>query len=106
MIPPPVTRHVVAALVAVLEEIRDPAVARQRRCRAREDLAVPVILRAADTQLDRVAFGARAWRVAVHLVEDYDPPRRPPESSRAIGADEREGASAEELFRERVAAVA
>src|SRR5690242_4273500 len=61
------TRNVIAALIALPEEVLDAGCAGERWSRAGPDLPVPVVFRAPDAQFDLIALGPGARWVAVGL---------------------------------------
>jgi hypothetical protein len=82
-------RHVSSGADRPREQPFDAARAGDRRRAAVDDLAVPVVLGAADPELDLIAFLADGRRIAVDLVEQHDAARHAAEPAGRVRADQR-----------------
>ena len=83
----------------------DPARAADRRRRDQHDLAVPEGHRALLREVDRVALGAGAERIAVDLVAEQDADRPAREPRGRVGADDGQVPAREALVQDLVRAV-
>ena len=99
-------RHPVLPLVALGVGGLDPAQAADRRRRDQHDLAVPEGDRALLREVDRVALGAGAERIAVDLVAEQDADRPAGEPRGRVGADDGQVPAREALVQDLVRAVA
>ena len=97
--------HEVAALVPLEEHALDAAEVLDGGGGAGDDLAVPVVLGAADTELDLVALCAGRLGVAVGLVEEHDAAADAAEAAGGVGAHHAERAAGELLLQDGVGAV-
>ena len=74
--------------------------------RDQQDLPVPPRRRALHRQADRIAFGARRRRIAVHLVEQHIPDRPHRQARRAVRAGDRDAPALESLMQDAVVGIA
>ena len=97
--------HEVAALVALQEHALDAAEVLDGGGGAGDDFAVPVVLGAADAELDLVTFCAGRLGVAVGFVEEDDAAADATEAAGRVGADQAERSTGELLLEDGVGAV-
>ena len=98
-------RHEVAALVPLEEHALDAAEVLDGGGGAGDDFAVPVILGAADAELDLVAFRTSGLGVAVGFVEEDDAAADTAEAAGGVGANQAERSTGELLLQDGVGAV-